>query len=209
MFHYRELLLANLTMRRTYLILRTFLICSIAIMLCLALLVLVLGAIPQWFARERLPLGSIRGTVFGNDAVYVASSTAGRIYKFSLNGDLLDWIDIHGRPIWITRQGNSIMVHYSGREWAIEDPAFRVQGPITDEGTIEHTWCGQPLLVANRLQSASKISLQPWYLTAVQSPWPGLLYGPLLIVMILVAFWAHKRIQTTSRQAVEGAPDEA
>src|SRR5262245_24828218 len=68
----------------------------------LSVVVILVGAFPHWFGDRRLPLDTVRGVVPGEDAVFVASSSAGRVYKFDLNGGLLDWYQFSGRPISIS-----------------------------------------------------------------------------------------------------------
>jgi hypothetical protein len=156
----------------------------------LSVAVILVGAFPHWFEGRRLPLHNIRGVVPGEDTVFICSSTAGRVYKFDLNGGLVDWYQFPGRPMSISRQDDRVVAGYGGGR-PIEDPAFHPGDPArAAPAAVEHTWWGHPILVVSRPEGTVRVELQPWYLTLVQSPWPGLVWFPLLIVFGLAAGWA-------------------
>src|SRR5258707_751856 len=46
----------------------------------LSVAVILLGWFPHWFEGRRLPLDSVRGVVPGEDAVFIGSSSAARVY---------------------------------------------------------------------------------------------------------------------------------
>jgi hypothetical protein len=178
-------------------------VAAFAAVLTLGIIVLSLplGDVPQFFHGRRLPLGRVDGIVPGENVVFVASGSTGRIYKFDLNGNLLDWTDIQGRPIRIFRHGESMMVHYSGREWPLEGPEYDLgDRQRTPSVTLENTWWGDPVLLVSRNDETSRVSLQPWYLTALQYPWPGWLYPVFLIVFCLVERWANAKRKGQARR---------
>jgi len=174
---------------------------------CLAVTMCALGATPQFFRHQRLPLGSPDGVVTSADAVFVASGAAGRVYKFDLSGNLLTWIDIHGRPISIAQSGESITVHYSGRTWALEDPAFRARDPHGLVASVERNWLGHPALVVRRAEGTTRAALQPWYLTVVQGPYPGAVWPPAVIALLLVERWACYRGRRLGRKRSASADE--
>ena len=159
---------------------------------CLALAFIITVEFRRWATDQRWPLGRIGGVVVSNDAVFVGSWYDGRIYKFDLAGNLLGWTDIHGEPIWIMRRGESIIVHYSGREWPLRDPAFRASHPSGIQATVDDTWWGHPMLKVSRPNQITKVPLQPWYLTIIQSPYPGGLWLPVAFLFVLLAVWVRR-----------------
>jgi hypothetical protein len=156
----------------------------------LSVAVILVGAFPHWFEGRRLPLHNIRGVVPGQDEVFICSSTAGRVYKFDLNGGLVEWYQGSGRPMSISRRDDAIVV--SGRR-PIEEAAFHPGDPARAAlAAVEHTWWGHPILVVSRPEGTVRVELQPWYFTLVQTPWPGLVWWALLVVFAMVAGLAHE-----------------
>lgn len=171
---------------------------------CLVAMTFALGATPQFFPHRRLPLGEVRGVVTGDGVAFVASADAGRVYKFDFDGDLLTWIDTRGRRIWIIQNGESISVWYRGQPSALDDPAFRVSDPHGAVASVEHNWLGHPFLVVRHAETATRASLQPWQLTVVQSPFPGLLWGPALIALLGVERWTSRGCQWRGKSDAPG-----
>lgn len=162
---------------------------------CLAIAFILTTESFRWFDSRRWAVGSVDGVIASDDAVFVAESNHGRVYKFALDGTVIGWVDINGKPIRITRSGESIIVHYNSREWALDDPAFGVRDPGDVTAAIERTLWGHPLLVVRRADGNTKASLQPWYLTIVQSPYPGGVWPAAAIAFTLAAIWLRRRLR--------------
>jgi hypothetical protein len=153
-------------------------------MLALSLPAMLFGAFPHWFAGQRLPLQEVRGVVPGEEVVFIGSSSAGRVCKFDLNGELVDWHQLRGRPISLSRRDDALVI--GGRP--IEDPAFHPGDPARAvQATVEHTWWGHPILVIHRPEGTERRELQPWYFTLVQTPWPGLVWWAFFIACLMMA----------------------
>jgi hypothetical protein len=153
-------------------------------MLALALPAMLFGAFPHWFSDRRLPLQEVRGVVPGEDAVFIGSSSAGRVCKFDLNGEQVDWHQFPFRPITLSRRDAVLIV----RGQPIEDPAFRPGDPARAvSAEVEHTWWGHPILVVRRPGATERRELQPWYFTLVQTPWPGLVWWAFFIACLMMA----------------------
>lgn len=183
-------------MRRMYLLY----VASIVLALgagCLAIVFILMTELQYQLPSLRRPLDRIGGIIVSNDAVFLASWYAGRIYKFDFSGNLLNTIDVHGEPVWITQDGESVVVHYSGREWALDDPSFRVRNPGGTTATVERTWWGHPVLVVRRVGGmASRASLQPWYVTILRNTYPAALWIPIAFAFTLAALWLRRRLRS-------------
>jgi hypothetical protein len=185
-------------MRFTYLAIRWAALTLAALCVAHFVVMFACGGVPTFWGRVRLPMARIDGVIAGNSAVFVCSSTTGRVYAFDHDGHLVDWYQAPGRPISISRAGDVIQVHYSGHEWLLED--YRPGGGIV-EAAVEKTWWGHPILVVTRPEGTTRVPLQPWYFTVVQGPWPGALVGPVFILSVLVADWAKRRRQRLAAAA--------
>jgi hypothetical protein len=140
----------------------------------------------------RYPLDSVGGIIVSEDAVFIGGKHTGRVYKFGLDGALLDWVDTHGQPVSITQNGDSIVVHYSGREWALTNSGFRVSDPHGTIATVERTWWGRPVLAVRRSDGTTiRAFLQPWYLTLIQMPYPAMAWPLVAVAFGLIARWSR------------------
>ncbi len=147
-----------------------------------------------WRDDLRWALGAVNGVVVSDDAVFVAASH-NRVYKFALDGTIIDWVGIDGGPIRITRSGESIVVEYSGNQWALEDPGFQPRDPIGFTASVESTWYGHPLLVVDRSKGKRTVSMQPWYMTLLQVPYPGGACVYVGLAFSLLAVWVRRRMR--------------
>jgi hypothetical protein len=177
----------------------------ISVVLCGAvggcgLVTFMLGAFPLMFPNIRLPLGRIGGIAMTGDTVIVASRTSGRILRYSSGGNLITWDQMPARPITLSVRDGRLLVSYSGTEHELlRRGSQHVFAPAPTEAVQEQTWWGHPVLRMRKSNGWVQGSLQPWYFTLVQSPYPGLLYGPLLIaILTIVRALARKRRQSGS-----------
>lgn len=193
-------------MHSVYTVIQVTAICLAVVAVSLLVVAKVFSTFPHWFSRQRLPLQVVHGVITSADKVFVADGYAGRVYKFDFNGDLLRWLDWPGRPIWIRSAGASIIVHYSGRDTPLEDPAFKIWDPHGVTASMERTWCGHPVLVVRRPDgTTTRRSLQPWYLTVVQSPYPADLWFLVFMASCLVGVWAARRRRLNRAEKGKGA----
>jgi hypothetical protein len=142
----------------------------------------------------QLPLSSVDGMRVVNDRVYIAASATGRVLEYDLEGHLVKWLQMPKRPISLTAQDDRLVVRYSVGERILETGLLEgLRPPSTVR--LEHTWWGHPWMVIGEGQQQRSFSLQPWYLTLLQLPWPGGLYGPLFILALLWASiaWSKER----------------
>jgi hypothetical protein len=145
---------------------------------CLALAAITFSDFATWMPGVRTPLGQTAGIVTDNTFTYVASKRTGRIYKYSGDGNCVGWKSVEKRPISIAALGGKIVVAQGGDRIEINDAAF-VSGHVSDAAIqVQSSLLGHPYLQA---VDGSHRPLQPWYLTAVQEPWPGFVWWPLMI----------------------------
>lgn len=151
----------------------------------------------QDFAGLPPPLFKVGGIIESENAVFVGSWYGGRVYKFDFTGKLLKEVDIHGEPVWITRDGERVVVHYSGREWALDDPEFRVRDPGGVTATVERTWWGHPMLVVRHADgTTSRAELQPWHVTVLRNLYPAGLSLPIAFAFTLAAICFRRRLRS-------------
>ena len=182
-------------MRLVYLILCVASVVLAVIAYCLFGAYIVMSHL-QDYAGLPPPLFRVGGVIVSADAVFVGSWYGGRIYKFDFAGKLLKEIDVHGEPIWITQNGERVVVHYSGREWALDDPDFRVRDPGGVRATVERTWWGHPMLVVRHADGAtSHAELQPWHVTVLRNLYPAGLSLPIAFAFTLAAIWLRRRLR--------------
>lgn len=172
-----------------------FLVFISAIAWCPALAFIVTNEAYFWLDRSRWAIGSIDGVVVSRDAVYIAEAHHGRVYKFDLDGNVVGWVDVHGQPIRITQEGRQVVVHYNRDERPINDPEFVVNDPGDVTATVTRSWWGHPSLEVHDSSGVRISSMQPWYLTLVQSPFPGGAWPATAIGLSLVALFQYRRTE--------------
>ncbi len=117
-----------------------------------------------------------------NDAVFVASWYDGRVYKFSLSGELLSWYSINAEPISIVQREDKIVALHNNVETVIDARGFNIASNHDVVASVKRTWWGQSMLIVQQNGTEFTSPLQPWYLTLFQSPYPGGLWLPLAFV---------------------------
>ena len=163
---------------------------------CLGAVFIITTELQYHFDHWRRPLNRVGGVVVSADAVFVASWYAGRIYKFDFAGTVLSTYDHPGSPIRITQREEFIIVHYSGEQHVLDDPAFRVIDPHGVTAGVHRTWWGHPVMVVRRPDGATtRVSLQPWYVTVLRSTYPAALWLLLAVAFGVVALWTRKRLR--------------
>lgn len=142
------------------------------------------------------PLERMGGVIVSDDSVFVASWYDGRVYKFSFDGHLIGRSDGHDTPTRLTRRDGFVVVRSGSRERTLEDPAFRIRDPGGVMAEVERTWWGHPLLLVRRADgTTTRAPLQPWYLTMIQTPYPGMLWFFIMVGLVAVAMWARRRLR--------------
>lgn len=141
-----------------------------------------------WLVNVRWGLGSTNGVVVGKDGVFVASGA--RVYKFGLDGEMIKWVITPGAPIHITSADEHVIVHHGGESSPIGEAGFRVIDPGDMTATVERSWWGHPMLKVRDGTGVRVSSMQPWYLTLVQTPYPGVAW---MLPATLLA-WLAERI---------------
>jgi hypothetical protein len=168
----------------------------------LTLLSLALGALPTLFPNDiLLPIGRIRGVEAVDDTLFVASGTSGRVMKYDLPRHTVTWDQMPKRPIEIAARDGSLVLSYSGEErLVLESRLGERRRPTTK---VECTWWGHPFVLLSSNNTTQRVELQPWYITVVQTPWPGLIYVPALILSLVFAhsrwkaLWKHPRVSSS------------
>ncbi|MFQ5503087.1 MAG: hypothetical protein ACE5EQ_12460 [Phycisphaerae bacterium] len=177
-----------------------------AIAMCLAFTSVVMKLALIRLDDLRWAVGHIESVVVSKDAVFLANDQR-RVYKFALDGTVIDWVSIGGTPLHITRSGDSIIVHQSTNEWAMEDPGFRVRDPVGFTATVERTWYGHPMLAVDRAGVKTRVSMQPWYMTLLQAPYPGMFWVWVGFAFIFLAQCARRRLRRLKQAA--GSPGDS
>lgn len=191
--HYR-----GLPVRRSILKIRATFAASIAALLGVqVLLSFALGAVPGFFPNTQVPLADVGGIARVDDRIYIASSTTGRVLEYDPSGRLVKWKQMPQRPISLTADEDRLVVRYSGVERIVKtfEPASLWPKSALK---VEHTWWGHPWLVLHEEGRVRRLSLQPWYLTALQAPWPAGLCVPPLILSFSLAGKAWDKLKTAA-----------
>lgn len=173
--------------RRVVKILKICIILAISIAFGMTFLFVVLNASFRLHKNHPWAIGVLGGFVVSRDSVFVADGDQGRVYAFELDGTPSTWIDLHRQPISISKKGSAIIVDDGTKSWPIEDKRFRLQDPGTLRVQITRTWWGQPILQSN-INGWRKHPLQPWYITLVQSPYPGGCW-PAIAIILTWLYW--------------------
>lgn len=147
----------------------------------------------------RPPLGHVKGVAVVDRSIFVSSATSGCVFKFDDEGRLITLIQMPKRPISLKIENNQLIVYYSGDSIVLETGLDHRRGQFT--AVVDHTWWGHPRLTIVKGNSVRSIALQPWYLTIVQTPWPGLIYAPLFIVALGLSSSLRRRSRASQGDA--------
>lgn len=139
--------------------------------------------VPVIFEQTRLPLGEIRGVLWIDSTIWIASADTGRLIQVDANSHLISWIQLPKRPIWLVHKDNNLIVQYTDQSLILD---ANIEGRLRSSSCaqIRHSIMGHPYLVIRKGERVQSIALQPWYLTAIQLPWPAGIYILLLIVSL-------------------------
>jgi hypothetical protein len=172
--------------------------CVAAISLFVALVAPVWSGLPRPLRYAELSGGIVRA----DDGFYIGSRYFGHIYKFDYNGRMIKVYEGFEIPFRIEGQRNepdlsAIVVHHDGREQILERVDDRRVIRDNVQVQIRYGWFEQPiLLVRQGVRITKRASLQPWYVTAIQTPYPGVIWYVLTISSIALAGLFRRRMHS-------------
>ena len=190
---------------------RRGLFCSIVV---LRILAIALGLMLLWVVLSatclsdliadqwRLPIGVVGGVIPSGDAVFVGERISGRVYKFSLDGSLVDWENTHLHPIDIKCGNGAIIVHHSGQDTPLSRDGYQISDPGSLTAEVRRDFVFHPYLVIHINGRRKDYSMQPWYFTVLQSPMPASVY-PFLVLGLLSLAHKLSRITRSKHRKVD------